>query len=1234
MKPFSWSKPAESSTTEPVATGPSGIPGDAPRQERGHSIALLGLPGSGKTSFLYALKNPGDHHAIGQRPWIIGLKTKDFDRVTGREGAAQPATEEGKFEPVKLCEIRRVVVGKRDWGRSWGTTRHLVIPEIAGEMVQRFALNDFATTDDSIRGVKVRLDAYLERCDEVVFLAALDGTAAAGKAAPTPAIVEREVVRAAQSLRNILEGMRSRRERDERIFVTFLLTKRDRLRDVPALDRVSVPAADSAVRRAIRGRPWLPTALVRDGSDGTVEFRLNEVAALRESRSDVDLQEALACDFLRCHAPKAAQNLAELAAQPGFSVRILMSAPYGRSFTGNAGQAVFPRLVDMDSAMVFEALEDLVERRFRWHARGTIAKRSWIAAAVCAGLALLGPALSWWNDGRIDAAIGAQRWRDAESHAQAARWIPWTYLRRGVAANNVEEARRLRRIGEGMASANQGTLDGRLRDLMVRLDPSQGAFAAASSAAIADQLMDWLCGTKDGPAELVLDGGAVRSFAERIDDLSRERADAAPAFWIGISQRCQDVTDAVTASRITFATQSPSGAAGPVSPKAEFVAAVDRARRTAGAWKAWNADRSDRAGRDAAAAIGDTELITRMDRAAAAVVGSGGTAFSEALTGLGSVGTDDARVHGLRARRAAIFMSDWLAALPTSAVAAVAPADAKSRPVRALRAQLQQVVDTAPWLISAGHADLLSILDALERREAALAILKTDGLESDELEFTVDDRDAVAAAFDGPAGAGQMVEIALAGSLGPMALDFAPAFAEFRRAGCDRVGDLLTRVQAERMEKRVRLVDAARAIDRTCAAGRGPDALLALLDQRDVALDCEVVMELLPPVVKDGIADPQQRLFKAIGRLVEVKNGMACIERCIRALGGQQHGLDGRGKERAVQSMLEEVLYFHSADGRDMDALAKAVEDVGVDWRSILRQRLAKQVADGVSDPAGAALMDRVKEVQWLGAQSGVGWDPLRDAVADEAMQIGLRGDPGPAQVLLKAAADDGGPDLPDLRALQAAIEGHRALLGKYAMRPLRGDGGRVRAYLAEAELTSAQATELADRLAEECRDEVRARAGRWSDPRNAVSGVSKECARALMSEAGLRLPTKDELRSVRESMAVPGPEDDAGRKPIRDKIAGNVHKDVPLTKEHLAGCGDVWPKVPVRPEPGCGPFVGLLYGVREWAADDEFPFGESTAQPLPIDDQADIGVGPDGDAGIRAAADALPRGFVKERKQ
>lgn len=1227
MKPFSWSKPVEPSGADASSPGDASPQGEAPRQDRGHSIALLGLPASGKTSFLYALKNPGDHHATGQRPWIIGLKTKDFDRVTGREGSPQPATEQGKFEPVKLCEMRRVVFGKRDWGRSWGTTRHLVIPEIAGEMVQRFALNDFADTDNSLKRVKVRLDDYLDRCDEVVFLAALDGTGGTGKTSPSPAIVEREVVRAAQSLRNILEGMKSRREPNERIFVTFLLTKRDRMRDVPALDHVAVPAHESAVGRALRGRPWLAAALVRDGNDGTVEFRLNEVASLRESRSDVDLQEALACDFLRCHAPKAAQNLAELAAQPGFSVRILMSAPYGRSFMGTAGQAVFPRLVDMDSAMVFEALEDLVERRFRWHARITIARRAWIAAAVLAGVALLGPALSWWNDGRIDAAIAAQRWKDAESDAQAARWIPWTHVRRLATANRVDEARRLQRIAEGMASANQGTLDGRLRERMVWLDPAQATFAAESSATIAERLMDWLCGAKDGPDSLVLDGSSVRKFRERVEDLSADRADADPAFWGNVSRRCADISEAVSGNRVTFVTQSPVAGSGSGSPKEEFIASVDRARRTADAWKAWHTDRTRAGGIDAAAALGDASLIAKIDRAAMEAGGEDVASFGEALAGLGAVGGDDVRGQARRVRRAVRFMSGWMADLPRATAAACTSGSSTDRPIRALRAQLLQVLETAPWLVRDGKSQLLAALEALEGREAALAILRTDGLEGDDLEFTANERDSVVTAFGAEDGAAAEVSLAIAGSAEPVALDFEPAFVAMRAAGCARVGDLLARIPAERADKRVRLVDVARAIDAACPAGRGADALLALLEGADAAPDCDRVVELIPPVIKDAVSDPDQRVFKAIGRLADFDRGLTCIERCIRELGGRQFGLDGRGKERAVQSMLNGVRYLHAVGADEATAIAQAVGAVGVDWSGILRQRMSDQVAEGIGDPDGAALLDRVAEVRWLGMQPGVGWNPLRDAVAEEALTRGLRANPGSAQELLQAVANGAGQDI---EALWSAIDKHRTLISKYAMRPLRGENGRIRAYIAEAELTSGESVALADGLPADCADVVRALSDRWRNQKNAISGVSKACAWALLTEAGLRLPTKAELASVRGAMGVPAAADDPARKAVREKIAGNIHKDVALTKEHLESCGDVWPKVAGRSEAPCGPFVGLLYGVREWASDDEFPFGESTASPFPILNQADDGVGAEGDAGIRAAIDALPPQFTE----
>ena len=75
------------------------------RARRGEAVALLGFPNSGKTSFLYALKVETGNTA-GVHPWRMSAVGLDFERLTGTQGMAQPATPVGEFRPAQLCRMQ------------------------------------------------------------------------------------------------------------------------------------------------------------------------------------------------------------------------------------------------------------------------------------------------------------------------------------------------------------------------------------------------------------------------------------------------------------------------------------------------------------------------------------------------------------------------------------------------------------------------------------------------------------------------------------------------------------------------------------------------------------------------------------------------------------------------------------------------------------------------------------------------------------------------------------------------------------------------------------------------------------------------------------------------------------------------------------------------------------------------------------------------------------------------
>ena len=408
---------------------------------RGEGIALLGLPGSGKTSFLYYLKTRRGDGAVGSRPWRMRTLGGEFDQQTGLQDEAQVATRADVFKEAAL-QMWRPILGFL----PVGPRRKVVIPEIAGETVAAMAR---AGVPDSPaeRHAYERLDAYLRCCDEVIFLASLDGHvggkgqysgSGVRRAALDAAGVENALVSAVNVLGRIITLMHDSRPHGERIFISLLVTKIDALKDAPGLDGVALPEQSSEVARLAgsRGRSWISRFLKSDGT--TVSFSMNELCQSVEAFADIDVQEAAAFDFMRAHAPAAAEGLSKLSEQPDISLRFYMGGPYGREYTNARGQAVFPPVnVLKQRTMVYEVLEDVVERSFRWRRRTRLRHYGAIAAVAALAFFLTGPALVGVLERNFGKDLAKQDYAGAESALRRMDWIPWSWVDR-----NLSDARR------------------------------------------------------------------------------------------------------------------------------------------------------------------------------------------------------------------------------------------------------------------------------------------------------------------------------------------------------------------------------------------------------------------------------------------------------------------------------------------------------------------------------------------------------------------------------------------------------------------------------------------------------------------------------------------------------------------------------------------------------------------------------------------------------------------------
>ncbi len=411
------------------ATPPS--PPAAPRASRQTSavargavrrLGLIGFPNSGKTSWLYSLVYGHKHYRIhrddagdayGRRRWAMGGDEREFAAgvLRGTPEAPQQATESGVFRYSPFCQLKRlwipgVPIGSRFW---------LEIPEISGETVRRIA-----EAGDVVGSEAASAEAYLDylgSCETIVCFCGLDGDGVGPDGALS---VDRALARPISGFGRLLTAALDRRkDKRHKIAVTVLLTKTDLLKRAATTDEVVLPRRSSSLGRiaADPRRSALAEELNASGSnDAQVRFRVNQLMRSKVAEGDLQIQECLAADFLRCHAPSAAQALAVLCGQEYLDVRFYLCAPYGKPSQNELGQGVFPSPDDLSPIMVYEPLENLLDRAWRARAGSRMLRRTLAAAILGFLLLVLGPLMLGKFESAFDRSISsAAPWRESES---------------------------------------------------------------------------------------------------------------------------------------------------------------------------------------------------------------------------------------------------------------------------------------------------------------------------------------------------------------------------------------------------------------------------------------------------------------------------------------------------------------------------------------------------------------------------------------------------------------------------------------------------------------------------------------------------------------------------------------------------------------------------------------------------------------------------------------------------
>ena len=412
------------------------------KQLKGVGIGLVGYPNSGKTSYLYSLKVGAAAHARGDFKWELVETGPEFAELTGTASDRQIATPEGFFKIGRYCKIRRRLIQQL----PIGPVSMLCVPEVSGEIPKAIA---GGTVPPSWADTSERYLTYLGFCDVLMCLVGLDGGRdGANTTAMRP---DAALASAFNGLERIVGETTRRRKSKSELGVTILVTKVDLLRDHPHLDVVSLPADQSSIAALVtKGkRAWLKETVFGATQD-RVRFSVNALIGAKEAGGDLDLQEAIAADFLKCHAPRSAKLLAALCKRPGVSVRFYLSAPYGKKFKIQGADRM-PTAEEIRPTMVFEPLVDALERAWAANAGRRLRGRLAAAAVFFLLLLLLGPLWLWKLEHAFDATPASERWQALDGARSSIESHPLHWMEQGLSGDlRAEHASRLLELRKRM----------------------------------------------------------------------------------------------------------------------------------------------------------------------------------------------------------------------------------------------------------------------------------------------------------------------------------------------------------------------------------------------------------------------------------------------------------------------------------------------------------------------------------------------------------------------------------------------------------------------------------------------------------------------------------------------------------------------------------------------------------------------------------------------------------------
>lgn len=1263
-----WNRPP--SEPEPVLARPEFVESQDTEREvvsMGRGIALVGLPDSGKSSFLFALRHAPERPTLLR--WIWPSSSLELARMTVQPGALLPATDPGVFETSNLRIFHRKWRRPPSKPSRWlmpflRPSRRVVVPEVSGEHVRDFSSGkNVDSLADSRRQVFRDFATFLESADEVLFLAGLRNSYQVG--AMRQESVEAAMVEAVSCLDAIVGHIRSspRRGRHAPIFVTFLVTKRDAVGDVPGLDGIRVPVADSAAypRAQAAWGPEEADRMFRTDGDGYVSFGLNR--SCDRAAADIGLQEAIAVDFLACHAPKAAAALAGLAQQPGVSLRVLTGKPFGYECRTADNRSAAPSPGRLHSSMVWEVLDDLIERSFRWRVRRGVRTLGVVAAALVLAAFLVGPAFAWLCRAKADAATVGREVEVARSWLLLDDLNPWSMLERWSSdAHRRADAERWRDLREVAAPMATDAVKAELDEQVHARDP----FGDLAGPAVRDRNVSRLLkfielhpsltddGTErralqtalSGAAHLRLDRAEAYRLARAAQDLRGKGPFAAitgttgwrtvasrlrtAAGWIGPGDRDMPAivpagldgveTEALRSELLRSALAADVRAQiANLPPGTEAVLDLATAARLAE-----DAARAD--DRDSMQRIDD--LVRRSVQANWKRSMGNGAAAGAVFPDIGAAFGKDALqwpfADFVRREFALQTLREGLGRLASALRDGSADVHFGEEAVR-----LDAAVNALGVASDLNPEQLRRLLDLLKGAERRSQILKTAVEPTGQLPT---DQDIALFGCRSTRGADSKVEMSVGLGLDPdsMTFDFS--------ASHDRMACTLRGLLERRLEERARSllrdeckaqdIEAVRSALYTvcCGGGDGYEVpwLPALLRADRVACGNETgAREAISKFAADRFLRPLlPQLFERYGKADRVATigweSLSAVE--------QAPGLTSEDRRRAADALLRSIPAATwesggTADqGRWKEQVLREAGKCGSNVSEFAVDKLQRALADALRDPGNRDRCDAA--IMWRRMVSRVSAGlPLTDrfgaALGELVRELAvkdLRTDrkPGPVEALLKEVFGEQGGSFALIEKVLQDVEEQRRLVEDFDLLAVRDPkSAQIRFYLGRMELD---------------RDRLLGKVPLHVLEPDCASCIglgleeSKRAARAL--HPMLRLPTVIEWDEVRSHVLRSGKSDPEAV--VKDRLFERASNDKLGTKSTAKGSILEEGKDVAQPPGSLARFVGLLFGVREWCEDSkERPRGLSY---LDVDDAPrDVEQRKMSDVGFRLALDPIP---------